>query len=111
MGSEEEPTWWVSGPTRLIVLLALLAVVAALGAHRFLGGTTSRAAAGCYPTSAHPPARWSSAAVERVVAAAGLRSLIAGGSLDIEGPQDPMSAWSDQYPSDAAPHDAFLVPA
>jgi hypothetical protein len=46
-----------------------------------------------------------------VVAAAGLRPLAGAGRLDIEGAQDPMSAWSDQYPSNASPHDPFLVPA
>jgi hypothetical protein len=110
MASDDAP-WWGHGPTRLIVLLAVLAGVAALGAHKWLNAKTSRAAAACYPAAAHPPARWSAAKVDRAVSAAGLRSLVGDGSPDIEGSQDPMAAWSDQYPSDASPHDPFLVPA
>jgi hypothetical protein len=100
---------------RLGVLLAVLAVLAGFGAHGWLNGDAGRAAthaaATCFATSAHPPARWSAAEVERLVAAAGLRPLAGAGRLDIEGPQDPMAAWSDQYPSNASPHDPFLVPA
>jgi hypothetical protein len=109
-----EPPWWGSAPARLVVLLALLAVVAAYGAHRLLGGDPGRASAAsatCFSTSAHPLARWSAAKVEHTVAGAGLRWLVGAGRLDMEGLQDPMSAWSDQYPSDASPHDPFLVPA
>jgi hypothetical protein len=107
-----ETPWWSRAPIRLALLLALLAVAAAFGAHRWLKASASvSASASCYATSAHPLARWPAAEVDHAVAAAGLRWLVGPGRLDIEGPQDPMVAWSDQYPSDASPHDPFLVPA
>jgi hypothetical protein len=83
----------------------------AAGADSLLTGEAGRAAAICFPSPAHPPARWSPAEVEHLVAGVGIRPLAGAGRLDIEGPQDPMSAWSDQYPSDASPRDPFLVPA
>jgi hypothetical protein len=114
-----EAPWWSRAPIRLLVLLGLLGVVAAFGAHTWLSGGPGRASpsasvsesAGCYATSAHPLARWPAAEVEHAVDAAGLRWLVGAGRLDIGGPEDPMVAWSDQYPSDASPHDPFLVPA
>lgn len=114
-----EAPWWSRAPIRLAVLLGLLAVVSAFGAHRWLGGGPGRASAsasgstsaGCYATSAHPLARWPAAEVDNAVAAVGLRWLVGAGRLELEGAEDPMAAWSDQYPSDASPHDPFLVPA
>jgi hypothetical protein len=79
--------------------------------HKLLDSDAGQASATCFPSVAHPPTRWRMAEVERVVDASGLRSLAGGGSPDMSGPQDPMAAWSDQYPSGASPHDPFLVPA
>ena len=121
--AEERPDratpWWSRAAIRLALLLGVLAVVAAFGAHKWLKGGPGRASASasastsasCYAISAHPLARWPAGKVDHAVAAAGLRWLVGAGRLDIEGPQDPMAAWSDQYPSDVSPHDPFLIPA
>ncbi len=88
----------------------MLAIVSAYGAHKILKATKARATAACYPTG-QPLPRWGLAETERTVAVTRLRSLLGDGSKDVEGPQDPIAAWSDQVPSFASPRDAYLVPA
>jgi hypothetical protein len=88
----------------------VLAIVAAFGAQRLFGAGTVRAAASCYPTG-RPLPRWSLAETRHAVALTGLGYLVGAGRVDVEGPQDPMAAWSDQVPSSASPHDPFVLPA
>jgi hypothetical protein len=102
--------WWARAPTRLILLLIVLAVVAAFGAHKVFTAGTGRTAAACYPTG-RPLPRWSLAKTQQMVAATRVRYLVGAGRVDVEGPQDPMAAWSDQVPSSASSRDPFLVPA
>lgn len=101
------------------MLLAILTGVAAYGVPRIAGyvsGTPSSLGAtggsACrVPPGESPLLKWSLAQLDTAVATRGLRSLMDGGTADIQGLQEPTAAWSDGDPADVHSPDPSITPA
>jgi hypothetical protein len=94
-------------PVRLIVLLGLLVAVAAYGIPTIIHKASASNTSGCSTGAVPVTLRSSLTGVESTLAG-GLKSLVRPGSVDVQGLQEPTSAWSDVPPS--APSAASSAP-
>jgi hypothetical protein len=88
-------------PVRLLVLLALLGAVAALGVPKIIDEVSASGIPGCSLGRVPQQIQLTPANVERAVRASGLPLLVGSGSLDVEGFQPASATWLDVPPPSA----------
>src|SRR5437588_2429785 len=96
----EEPVapWWARPLIRVTVLLAVLAGVASYGVLGLIHSARSSGPSDCWVGPVPRMLKLNAATVAEAVAVTGIKSLAAARNPEMQGLQQPLSAWSDRYP-------------